>query len=266
VEPRVKEPLLPLELFRNRVVTVSCLAGLVIGALLFGVTIYAPVFMQDVLGSTATNSGALLIPLSAGWVVASVIVGQLVARTGRYRVFPIVGSTLVLIGVALLTRLGTGSTLAITSAYLVVIGTGMGVMFQVYVIASQNAVEVSQIGVTTGLLNFFRSMGGSLAVAGLGALLTSRLTSELPEHLGPAAARVDPNRLIQSGGGGRVPPALADGAHAALSASLHSVFLVCVPIAAVGLLIAFGLEQRPLRRHRAPVPTEPAPAARSSSS
>src|SRR2546430_13699351 len=100
-------------------------SGLVIGALLFAVTIYAPVYMQDVLGSSATNSGALLIPLSAGWVVASIIVGQLIARTGRYRVFPIIGSTLVLFGVVLLTLLDTSSTLATVSAYLVLVGVGM---------------------------------------------------------------------------------------------------------------------------------------------
>jgi EmrB/QacA subfamily drug resistance transporter len=245
------EPLLPLQLFKIRIVSVSCAAGLVIGALLFAVTIYAPVFMQDVLGSSATNSGALLIPLSAGWVISSVIVGQLVARTGRYKIWPIVGSTLVLLGFVLLTTLGTGSTLATISAYLVLIGIGMGVMFQVYVIAAQNAVPVSQIGVTTGQLNFFRSMGGSFAVAGLGALLTSRLGTELVDQLGNAGRRIDPNNVVQSGSA-RLHGAIAGGVQTALSNSLHSVFLVCVPIAAIGLALAFGLEERPLRAHAEP--------------
>jgi EmrB/QacA subfamily drug resistance transporter len=248
VERRTPEPLLPLELFKNRIVAVSCAAGLVIGALLFAVTIYAPVFMQDVLGSSATNSGALLIPLSAGWVVSSVIVGQLVARTGRYRIWPILGSTLVLLGMVLLSTLGTGSTLASVSAYLVLVGIGMGVMFQVYVIAAQNAVPVNQIGVTTGQLNFFRSMGGSFAVAGLGALLTSRLATELVKQLGAVGRRIDPNTVVQSGSV-RLPPRLADAVQTALSNSLHSVFLACVPIAAIGLALAFGLEERPLRRY-----------------
>jgi EmrB/QacA subfamily drug resistance transporter len=255
VERSAPEPLLPLELFRIRIVTVSCAAGLVIGALLFAVTIYAPVFMQDVLGSSATNSGALLIPLSAGWVVSSVIVGQLVSRTGRYRVFPIIGSTLVLIGFLLLTTLDTGSTLFTVSAYLVLVGIGMGVMYQIYVIASQNAVPMSQIGVVTGQLNFFRSMGGSFAVAGLGALLTARLGVELVKQLGNAGHRIDPNTVVQSGAG-RVRGRLADGVQTALSNSIHSVFLVCVPIAAIGLALAFALEERPLRRHTAQAPQE----------
>jgi EmrB/QacA subfamily drug resistance transporter len=248
VEKHAAEPLLPLELFRNKVVSVSCAAGLVIGALLFAVTIYAPVFMQDVLGSSATNSGALLIPLSAGWVVSSVIVGNLIARTGRYRIWPIIGSTLVLIGIVLLTFLDTSSTLATVSGFLVIIGVGMGVMYQVYVIAAQNAVDVSQIGVATGQLNFFRSMGGSFAVAGLGALLTARLGTELVKQLGPVGKHIDPNTVVQSGAA-HLPPRIADGVATALSNSLHSVWLVCVPIAAIGLALAFALEERPLRRH-----------------
>jgi EmrB/QacA subfamily drug resistance transporter len=248
VERTAPEPLLPLELFKNRIVAVSCGAGLVVGALLFAVTIYAPVFMQDVLGSSATNSGALLIPLSAGWVISSIIVGQLVARTGRYRVFPIIGSCFVLAGMILLTTLDTSSTLAIVSAYLVLVGIGMGVMFQVYVIASQNAVDVSQIGVVTGQINFYRSMGGSFAVAGLGALLTSRLGTELVNQLGAAGKRIDPNTVVQSGAA-HLPPRVADGVATALSNSLHSVWTVCVPIAAIGLALALALEERPLRRH-----------------
>jgi hypothetical protein len=138
-------------------------------------------------------------------------------------------------------------------------------MFQVYVIAAQNAVDPSQIGVTTGQLNFFRSMGGSFAVAGLGALLTARLGTELVKQLGAVGNRIDPNNVVQSGAG-RLPPRLADGVQAALANSLHSVWLVCVPIAAIGLGLAFALEERPLRRQRVPVPTTPAPAGRSSSS
>ncbi len=100
---------------------------------------------------------------------------------------------------------------------------------------------------TTGQLNFFRSMGGSFAVAGLGALLTSRLGTELGKQLGAVGQRIDPNKVVQSGSA-HLPPRLAEGVQTALSNSLHSVFLVCVPIAAIGLALAFGLEERPLRK------------------
>ena len=142
--------------------------------MLFGITIYVPVYAQEVLHTSATSSGVILIPLSLGWVVASMIGGQLVSRTGRYKIFPLVGSVLVLIGTLLLTRLGAESSRASASAYLVVIGVGMGTMFQVFVIATQNRVEVTELGVATAAIQFFRSMGGSIAVAALGALLVSK--------------------------------------------------------------------------------------------
>jgi MFS family permease len=168
--------------------------------------------------------------------VSSVIVGQLVARTGRYKVWPVVGSSLVLLGMVLMTTIGTGTSLATVSAYLVLVGIGMGVMFQIYIIAAQNAVPVTQIGVVTGQLNFYRSMGGSFAVAGLGALLTSRLGTELVDQLGRAGERIDPNQVVQSG-----------------SAHLS-------PIAAIGLALAFALQEKPLRKQAQAPSAQPATA------
>jgi EmrB/QacA subfamily drug resistance transporter len=247
LERRVAEPLLPLDLFRLRTFAISAGATLVIGAVLFGVTIYAPVYIQGVIGASATNAGVVLIPLSFGWVVAAFASGQLVARTGRYRVFPVVGSVLVLGGTALLTTLDTGSSQLTASAFLLLIGVGMGLMFQIYVIATQNAVDVSRLGVATAALQFFRSMGGSLAVAALGTLLANRLATELPAKLGAAAGRVDTDRLLQ--GSTHVPPALLEGTRAALAASLHWAFVALVPIAAIGVALAWLLPERPLRTH-----------------
>jgi Major Facilitator Superfamily len=220
---RAPEPLLDLSLFRLSVFSVSSAATFAIGAVLFGVTIYVPVFVQRVLGGSATVSGVVLIPLSLGWVAASIASGQAIARTGRYKAFPVLGSTLVLVGSWLLTRLDAGSSRLAVSLYLVVIGTGMGTMFQTYVIATQNRVAVTQLGIATATLNLFRSLGGSVAVAGLGALLASR------------------------------------SAHG-LAPALHVVFFAMVPVAAAGLLLSFGLEERPLRTARAPTP-ERSPAS-----
>jgi EmrB/QacA subfamily drug resistance transporter len=207
---RAPEPLLDLSLFRLSVFSVSSAATFAIGAVLFGVTIYVPVFVQRVLGGSATVSGVVLIPLSLGWVVASIASGQAIARTGRYRAFPVLGSTFVLAGTWLLSRLDASSSRVAVSVALVVIGIGMGTMFQTYVIATQNRVAVTQIGIATATLHLFRSLGGSIAVAGLGTLLASRAASGL-DH------------------------------------ALHDVFLAMVPVAAVGLALAFGLEERPLR-------------------
>jgi EmrB/QacA subfamily drug resistance transporter len=253
VERGAREPLLPLALFREPVFAVTSSASLIIGALLFGVTIYVPVFVQGVLGESATDSGIVLIPLSLAWVASSFVSGQLVARTGRYRAFPIAGTTLVLCGLIGLTLIDTGTSGAAVAAALAVTGLGMGITWPVYVVATQNAVDPSQLGVATATLQFFRTMGGTLAVAALGALLTSRLTAELPEHVGrSAAASVDTDRLIQ--GGAHVAPSLRSGLESALDAALNPVFLALVPLAAIGVALALLLKERPLRVARPGAP------------
>jgi EmrB/QacA subfamily drug resistance transporter len=248
LERRADEPLLPLGLFRQPVFAVTSSASLIIGALLFGVTIYVPVFVQGVLGQSATHSGVVLIPLSLGWVASSFVSGQLVARTGRYRVFPIVGTGLVLCGVLVLAWIDAGTSGATVAGALVVMGLGMGVTWPIYVVATQNAVDPADLGVATATLQFFRTMGGSLAVAALGALLSSRLAAELPAHVGrAAAARIDTNDVIQ-GAGAHVASALRTGIEEALAASLHLVFVVLIPLAAIGIALALALKERPLRR------------------
>jgi EmrB/QacA subfamily drug resistance transporter len=246
-ELRVRDPLLPLSLFRGRTFSVSSAAGLLIGAILFTITIYVPVFVQGVFGDSATQSGVILLPLLLSWVLASIVSGQIVSRTGRYRLLPIAGSALVLLGVLVLTRLGPDSPRAVAAVAMGLTGLGMGSMFQVFMVATQTAVRENQMGVSTATLLFFRSMGGSLAVAGMGAVLAARITTELESHLRAAAARIDPNQLLQ--GRARVPTELADGAHAALAGSLHTVFLVAVPLAALLLGLALVLPEHALRAH-----------------
>jgi EmrB/QacA subfamily drug resistance transporter len=210
LERRVKEPLLPLGLFRSRTFAVSTSAALLIGGVLFGITIYVPVFIQRVLGASATSSGVVLIPLSFGWVLASMTSGQIIARTGRYKAFPVIGSLLVLAGCVLLALLDADSSRIVVTLDLTVVGLGMGTMFQTFVIATQNRVPVSELGVATAAVQFFRSMGGSLAVAGLGALLTARLAGGL-DH------------------------------------ATHAVFVAMVPMAALIVVLAVLLPEHELR-------------------
>jgi EmrB/QacA subfamily drug resistance transporter len=210
LERHAREPLLPLQLFRGRTFAVSTAAALLIGGVLFGITIYVPVYVQRVLGASATSSGVVLIPLSLGWVLASFASGQYISRTGRYKVFPILGSVLVLAGCILLALLGADSSRLIVTLDLTVVGLGMGTMFQTFVIATQNRVEMSEMGVATGAIQFFRSMGGSLAVAGLGALLAARLAHGL-DH------------------------------------ATHAVFVAIVPLAALIVVLAFMLPEHELR-------------------
>ena len=210
IERRVREPLLPLGLFRSRTFAVSTTAALLIGGVLFAITIYVPVYVQRVLGASATSSGVVLIPLSFGWVLASMTSGQIIARTGRYKAFPVIGSLLVLSGCVLLALLGEDSSRIVVALDLTVVGLGMGSMFQTFVIATQNRVPVSELGVATAAVQFFRSMGGSLAVAGLGALLTARLAGGL-DH------------------------------------ATHAVFVAIIPMAALIVVLAVLLPEHELR-------------------
>jgi EmrB/QacA subfamily drug resistance transporter len=242
IERRAKEPLLPLGMFRMRTFAVSSLAALAIGGVLFGITIYVPVYMQGVLGVSATSSGVVLIPLTLGWVVAAFVSGQLITKTGRYKIYTLLGSVLVLLGSVLMVALDEHSSSAVASAFLVVIGLGMGLMFQTYVIATQNRVPQSELGVATAAIQFFRSMGGSLAVAGLGALLTAQL--------GPG---VDANRL--TAGVGHV----SEAARSALADATHAVFVAIVPLAAAVLVLSILLPEERLQT-RAPAEAQPATA------
>ena len=210
IERRAPEPLLPLSLFRSRTFSVSTAAALLIGGVLFGITIYVPVYVQRVLGASATSSGIVLIPLSFGWVLASMTSGQLISRTGRYRAYPLIGSVLVLTGCILLALLDENSSRLLVTFDLTIVGIGMGTMFQTFVIATQNRVDFADLGVATAAIQFFRSMGGSLAVAGLGALLIARL----------------------------------DGG---LASASHAVFVAIVPLAALIVVFAVLLPEHELR-------------------
>jgi EmrB/QacA subfamily drug resistance transporter len=221
VERKATEPVLPLRLFRSSVFTVANLASLVIGAAMFGTIIYIPVFVVGVIGGTATNSGIVLIPLMLSVVTAVVVSGQIVTRTGRYKVFPVVGSALSLVGFWMLSRLGVQATSAQATLAMVVIGLGIGQMMQTYTLAVQNDARREEMGVATATTQFSRSIGGTLGVAAFGTILIRRLETETALH--PTAH------------------------HLALAHALHSVFVAAIPLGAVALVLAFLLKEKPLR-------------------
>ncbi len=141
IERRAPEPVLPLELFGNRVFAISVSALFVIGALVFAISIYMPIYLQGVLGDSATMSGLTLIGFTGAWVITATITGNLISRTGHYRVFPIIGATLVTVGVVIATQFGTGTSHAVIATLMILPGIGMGLSMQAYVVATQNAVR-----------------------------------------------------------------------------------------------------------------------------
>jgi len=244
IERHAPEPVLPLELFRNRVFSVSVGALFVIGAVVFALSIYMPVYLQGVLGDTATESGVTLIGFTGAWVVMATVTGNLITRTGRYRVFPIIGSIFVAVGLVIATQFATDTSHVAIALLMILPGIGMGLTMQAYVVGTQNAVPPAQIGTATAALNFFRSIGGSLAVAGLGALLANRVADELGDRLGAQARLVNIDRLLQ---GGDVPLRLSGATESALASALHSVWVVTAIIAVVGIALALAQEERRLR-------------------
>ena len=222
------QPFLPLRLLQAPVPRATATGAVMVGILVFALTIYTPVFVQGVLGRSATASGTVLIPLSLAWVVSAFISGQLVARTGRYRVFPLLGGCLVLAGTVLLTGVGVEDSSGELAAILVLTGAGMGMTWPVYMVAIQNAVARSELGAASSALLFFRTMAGSIGIALLGAVLNARLVHELGRSLGTRerVESIDP---------------------VALAAGLHTVFLLLVPVAVALFLVALALKELPLR-------------------
>ncbi len=209
VEHTAAEPVLPPALFRNPVFRITCAIGFVVGFALFGALTYLPLFQQVVRGLSPTASGLQLVPLMAGLLVASIGSGQLISRNGRYKRFPIIGTAIAAAGLLLLSGLepGTGSLEA--GIFMLVLGVGLGFTMQVLVLAAQNAVPYSQLGVATSSATLFRSIGGSLGTAILGAIFANRLAGELASSLpsnSAAAAnlssgQIDPAQLEGAAGG-----------------------------------------------------------------
>lgn len=254
VERRVSEPILPPRLFRSPAFTLPNLTGFAVGVAMFGAIIYLPQYLQIVKGQSPTASGLLTLPLMTGMITMTISSGQVIARTGRYKVFPVTGLVVVVAGLYLLSRLSVDTPLPVAGAYMFVMGVGIGSVMQVLVIIVQNGVDRSDLGVATASAQFFRSMGGSLGVAVAGAILTNRMVTLLPEKL--SAAGVSPAAMQQAGLGESLgtPDQIAglpDPVHAAVldsyAAGMHAMFLAIIPFAAIGWVLMVLLRERTLR-------------------
>jgi EmrB/QacA subfamily drug resistance transporter len=250
VERRAVEPILPPRLFRNRVFGVTSAVGFVVGFAMFGAITYLPQFLQIVKGINPTGSGLRLLPLMAGLLLTSIGSGQLISRTGRYKVFPIVGTALTAIGLYLLSLLGAASRGLETSGAMFVFGLGLGATMQVLVIAVQNAVEYRDLGTATSGTTFFRSIGGSFGVAVFGTIFATTLTGNLRHHL--AGVTLPPGFSSRAGASpatlAALPAAVHEGFIQAYAASLHTVFRVAVPIAVVAFALSWLIPEVRLRR------------------
>jgi EmrB/QacA subfamily drug resistance transporter len=246
VERRAVTPVIPLRLFANRTFALTSGIGLIVGFALFGSVTYLPVFLQVVRGASPTSSGLQMLPMMIGMLTASIIVGQLISRTGKYKVFPVAGTAVAATGLALLARVSVTTTAASMSLAILLLGLGIGMVMQVLVIAVQNAVDYRDLGVATSGATLFRLVGGSLGTALLGAVFSVRLTASLASAgastIGNAASRMTAHDLAVLS-----PAARAAYVHA-FAGAVDTVFALAAVVAAVGFILTLLLPEHPLRR------------------
>jgi EmrB/QacA subfamily drug resistance transporter len=245
VETRAREPILPIRLFRSSVFTVCCVLAFVVGFAMLGALTFLPTFMQFVNGVSATVSGLRTLPMVAGLLITSTGSGAIVSRTGRYKIFPVVGTAVMAAGFVLLSRMDASTSLLTQSVYLFILGSGIGLCMQVLVLIVQNTSDFKDLGVATSGVTFFRTIGSSFGAAVFGSLFTNFLSARIgpalvASHAPPAAAQ-SPQALHA------LPPAMAAPIVHAYAESLDLVFLCAAPVAAVGFVLALLLKEVRLR-------------------
>ncbi|MFF5917306.1 DHA2 family efflux MFS transporter permease subunit [Streptomyces flavochromogenes] len=255
VERRAAEPVLPLKLFRIRTFSLVAVISFVIGFAMFGAMTYLPTFLQVVQGVTPTMSGVHMLPMVAGILITSTVTGQIVSRTGRWKVFPIAGTAVTCLGLLLLHRLTETSSTTEMSVCFFVFGVGLGLVMQVLVLVVQNAVPYEDLGVATSGSTFFRSVGASFGVAVFGTIFTHRLThtlddvfaaatasgQDLPPGIGPEQVAADPRTVAA------LPADLHPDVLHAYATSITDVFLYAAPVVLVAFVVAWFLKEDPLR-------------------
>ncbi len=289
-ESAAPEPIIPLRLFREPIVSTSLAAAALVAVGMFGATLFIPLFIQAVVGTSATRSGAVLTPMMLGMITASMTSGQLVMRWGRYRSLAIAGVSLTTVGMFLLSRMDVSTHYLTVVTYMVVLGLGLGATMPLFSLAVQNAVDVRVVGTATAMVQFLRSIGGALGAALFGAVLVNRfvpgfhgaLPAELLDRIPPAAlAKLDNPQLLMTPGalenlaldlagfGAQAQSAAAavlGAVRVGLATALHDMFLLGTALLVVATLITLRLKEIPLRRSNRPadatVPTAPsAPSA-----
>ena len=260
VELRVAEPILPLHVFRNRNFSLTMALTFLTGLAMFGALTFLPLYQQTVQGASPTLSGLMLTPMMLGVTVTSIVAGQVTTRTGRYKIFPILGGAIMGVGMYLLTGLGISTTKTTSAIYYVVLGLGMGFLMQMVSLIAQNSVQQKDMGVASSARMFFQQIGGSLGVAAFGAVFARRLTESLAAAAGSG--------VHISASGGQLDPATVDSLPArvkhdvffAIAHAIQGVFIWALPAAVIIFVLAWFIKEVPLRG-RAPAAEAPSQQA-----
>jgi EmrB/QacA subfamily drug resistance transporter len=248
VEGKAPEPILPLHLLKRRIFAVCSSVSFIAGVAMFGAISFMPLYLQIVQGASATASGLRLTPMMLGLLATSIGSGQLISRTGRYRIYPLVGTAVMGTGLLMLSTLDAGSSVLLASVYMAILGAGIGLVMQVMILAVQNDAPAAEMGAATASVSFFRSMGAAAGVALFGSLLTTRLDANLARL--PAGALQGVNSSALTGSPDAVaalPPEVHQFVTHAFADSLGLVFLAAVPIVLVAFALCWLLREIPLR-------------------
>jgi EmrB/QacA subfamily drug resistance transporter len=247
-ERRAAEPIVPIQLLRNKVFAVGGSLSLIVGFALFGAVTFLPLYFQTVDAATPTGSGLRLVPMIGGLLIMSISSGQLISRTGRYKMFPIIGTVLMTTGLALLSRLAVGTSTLTSSLYLFILGLGLGSTMQVLVLAVQNAVDFSILGAATSAVTLARGIGGSLGTAVFGTVFSAGLRSHLRGVVsGVLGHQIAAGGRLTGAQVSQLPPAARLAYENSYVHSLRPVFVMAAAVTAVGFFLSLLLPQRQLR-------------------
>ena len=259
-ERRAVEPMLPLHVFKIRNFSVTMVLTMFVGLALFGAMTFLPFYQQTVQGASPTVSGLLMTPLMVGSMLTSVLAGTLTSKTGKYRLFPIIGGLLMTAGMLLLSRIGVNTSRLTTGIDYVVLGLGMGCLMQMMSLIAQNSVELEDMGVATSARMFFQQIGGSLGVAAFGAIFANKLTSSMSSlaaggKVPVSGTSLDPSQVASLQG------PVKEAVFAGIAQAVHTVFLWAIPATVLVFLLALLIKEVPLRGRSTPGDEVPAPEA-----
>ena len=257
-ETRAKEPILPLRLFKNHTFSLTSVLGFIIGAGMFGAIVMLPLYLQVVKGNSATAAGLKLIPLMLGIVSMSIFSGKRITTTGKYKIFPIVGSAVMTLGLILMSTLNETTSFGVLSIYAILVGAGLGLSMQTIVIALQNSVDFQDMGIATSSNTFFRSLGGAFGTAIFGTIFSNRIAYYLQDNIASLQSTdpqsltgFDPAKLEQITTNTSIittlPPTIRDTVLHSFAQTFHVVFLAAAPITFIGFVLAFFLKEKPLQ-------------------
>ena len=257
VEMRAENPLVPLRMLADSRISLSILASFAIAVAMFGGIIYIPVFAQGVLGVSATNSGAILIPLNVAMIVTSILMGIMITKWGRYKGLLVLGGIVMSVGYILLAGLDWQSSQLQLTLVMIVIGTGLGMCMQTYTLIVQNAVAREDLGVATSAVQFFRNVGSTIGTAVLGSVMSANLMPKIQAQLPPqvaaamgkiggesggsAAAILDPSKLEG------IPAPIVEAIRHGMGDAMQVVFTTAAPFAVVALVLSLFIRHTELR-------------------